>query len=79
MIDTVAIDFGGAHMLGFNRWQLFKGLVLAVGIIGVVSLALSYLIPVPPSKVTMATAFKALLSNITAGNIEKYSRVLTSS
>ena len=58
MIDTVAIDFGGAHLLGFNRWQLFKGLVLAVGIIGVVSLALSYLIPVPPSKVTMATAFK---------------------
>ena len=31
---------------------------MAVGIIGVVSLALSYLIPVPPSKVTMATAFK---------------------
>jgi hypothetical protein len=58
VIDTVAIDFGGAHMLGFSRWQLFKGLVLAVGIIGVVSLALSYLIPAPPSKVTMATAFK---------------------
>ena len=58
MIDTVAIYFGGAHMLGFSRWQLFKGLVLAVGIIGVVSLALTYLIPAPPSKVAIATAFK---------------------
>ena len=45
-------------MLGFNRWQLFKGLALAVGTSGVVSLALIYFIPAPPSTVTMATGFK---------------------
>src|SRR5215831_9385625 len=45
-------------MLGFSRWQLFKGLALAVGIMGVVSLALAYFIPAPPSTVVMATAFK---------------------
>src|SRR6516164_8314071 len=45
-------------MLGFSRWQLFKGLVLAVGIMGVVSLVLSYSIPAPPSTVIMATGFK---------------------
>ena len=57
LIDTVAIK-GGARMLGYSRWQLFKGLVTAVGTMGVVSLALIYFIPAPPSKVTMATAFK---------------------
>ena len=45
-------------MLGFNRWQLFKGLALAAGTMGVVSLALIHFIPAPPSKVVMATAFK---------------------
>jgi hypothetical protein len=45
-------------MLGLSRWQLFKGLVLAVGAMGIVSLALTYFIPAPPSKVAMATAFK---------------------
>jgi TRAP-type uncharacterized transport system substrate-binding protein len=45
-------------MLGFSRWQLFKGLVLAVGIMGVVSLVLSYSIPAPPSTVIMATGIK---------------------
>src|SRR5262245_41948370 len=45
-------------MLGYSRWQLSKGLVAVVGIVGIVSLALIYFIPAPPSKVTMATAFK---------------------
>jgi len=45
-------------MLGYSRWQLFKGLAAAVGIVSIVSLALIYFIPAPPSKVTMATAFK---------------------
>jgi TRAP-type uncharacterized transport system substrate-binding protein len=45
-------------VLGFSRSQLFKGLALAVGTMGVVSLTLIYFIPAPPSKVTMATAFK---------------------
>ena len=55
LLDTGAINIGGARMLGFSRWQLFKGLLLAVGIMGVVSLVLSYSIPTPPSKVMMAT------------------------
>ena len=54
----VAINIGGARMLGFSRWQLFKGLVLAVGTMGVVSLALIYFLPSPPSKVVMATGNK---------------------
>jgi len=54
LLDRVA----GARMLGFSRWQLFKGLALAVGIMGVVSLVLSYSIPAPPSTVTMATGNK---------------------
>ena len=45
-------------MLGYSRRQLFKALVAAVGVVTIVSLALIYFIPAPPSKVTMATAFK---------------------
>ena len=58
LLDTVAISIGGARMLGFSRRQLFKGLLLAVGIMGVVSLVLSYSIPAPPSTVKMATGPK---------------------
>jgi TRAP-type uncharacterized transport system substrate-binding protein len=49
---------GEIFMLGYNRWQLFKGLAAAVGTLSVVSLLLIYFIPAPPSKVVMATAFK---------------------
>jgi TRAP-type uncharacterized transport system substrate-binding protein len=42
----------------FNRWRLFKTLAAVVGVVGIVSLALTYFIPAPPSKVVMATAFK---------------------
>src|SRR5215469_16028324 len=45
-------------MLGYSRWQLFKGLAAAVAIVSIVSLVLIYFFPAPPSKVTMATAFK---------------------
>ena len=45
-------------MLGFSRWQLLKGLAAVVGTMSIVSLALIYFIPAPPSTVTMATAFK---------------------
>jgi hypothetical protein len=45
-------------MLGYSRWQLFKGFAAAVAIVSIVSLILIYFIPAPPSKVTMATAFK---------------------
>ena len=54
-------------MLGFSRWQLFKGLIFAVGAFGVISLALTYFIPAPPLTVGMATAFKG-------GSIEYYGR-----
>lgn len=42
----------------FDRWRLLKTLAAVVGTIGIVSLALTYFIPAPPSKVVMATAFK---------------------
>jgi TRAP transporter TAXI family solute receptor len=45
-------------MLGYSRWQLFKGLATAVAIVSIVSLVLIYFFPAPPSKITMATAFK---------------------
>ena len=45
-------------MLGYSRRQLFKGMAAAVAIVSIVSLFLIYFIPTPPSKVTMATAFK---------------------
>jgi TRAP-type uncharacterized transport system substrate-binding protein len=45
-------------MLGYSRWQLFKGLAAAVGIVSIVSLALIYFVPAPPSKVIMATGAK---------------------
>ena len=45
-------------MLGFSHWQVLKGLAAAVGIVSIVSVALIYFIPAPPSTVIMATAFK---------------------
>jgi TRAP-type uncharacterized transport system substrate-binding protein len=45
-------------MLGYNRWQLFKGLAASFCVVGIVSLLLIYFIPAPPSKVIIATAFK---------------------
>jgi TRAP-type uncharacterized transport system substrate-binding protein len=45
-------------MLGYNRWQLFKGLAASLCVVGIVSLALTYFIPAPPSKVVMATGVK---------------------
>src|SRR5262249_17518920 len=50
---------GKIFMLGFNRWQLLKGLAAVVVVMSIVSLLLIYFIPSPPSKVIMATAFKA--------------------
>ena len=45
-------------MLGLSRRSLFKGLAAILCIVGIVSLALTYFFPAPPSKVTIATAFK---------------------
>jgi hypothetical protein len=58
---TVAFTADGTweiFMLGFSRRQLLKGLAAVVGIVSIISLALIYFIPAPPSTVTMATAFK---------------------
>jgi TRAP-type uncharacterized transport system substrate-binding protein len=44
-------------MLGFNRWRLFRILAAIACITGLTWLALAYLIPAPPSKVTIATSF----------------------
>ena len=42
-----------------SGWSgLFKGLAAVLCIVGIISLALIYFIPAPPSKVVMATAFK---------------------
>ena len=45
-------------MLGLSRRTLLGGLVASLCAIGIISLILSYLIPSPPSKVTIGTAFK---------------------
>ena len=42
----------------FTRWQMIKALAVVVGIVSIGSLALTYFIPTPPSKIVMATAFK---------------------
>ena len=45
-------------MLGYNRRQLFKGLAASFCIVGIISLALIYFIPAPPSKISMLTGNK---------------------
>jgi hypothetical protein len=52
------MGLGKIFMLGFSRWQLFKGFAAAVGVLSIISLVLIYFIPAPPLKVIMATAFK---------------------
>ena len=45
-------------MFRFSRRQLFKGLAAIFCILGISWLALDYFVPSPPSKITIATAFK---------------------
>ena len=45
-------------MFGWSRRQLFTGLVGVLGIGGLVSFALAYFIPSPPSDISIATGFK---------------------
>jgi TRAP-type uncharacterized transport system substrate-binding protein len=45
-------------MLGLSHQRLLTVLAAILCIVGIVSLALVYFIPAPPSKITMATAFK---------------------
>jgi TRAP-type uncharacterized transport system substrate-binding protein len=45
-------------MFRFSRRHLFKGLVAILCILGISWLALDYFVPSPPSKITIATAFK---------------------
>ena len=44
-------------MLGLG-WSLLKGLTAIVCIVGIISLALAYFIPAPPSTFKIATGFK---------------------
>ena len=48
----------GKSMLGLSWSSLFKGLAAFICIVGIVSLALIYFIPAPPSKFTIATGAK---------------------
>jgi TRAP-type uncharacterized transport system substrate-binding protein len=43
-------------MLGFDRWQMFKTLAAILCIAGLAWLSLAYLIPAPPSNITIATS-----------------------
>jgi TRAP transporter TAXI family solute receptor len=54
-------------VLGYNRRQLFKGLAASFCIVGIISLALIYFIPAPPSKISMTTGNKG-------GPFDYYSR-----
>ena len=45
-------------MLGLSRWSAFKGLAAILCVVGIVSFAVAYFIPAPPTTVTIATAFK---------------------
>ena len=45
-------------MWGLYRWSLLKGLTAIVCIVGIISLALAYFIPAPPSTFKIATGFK---------------------
>jgi TRAP-type uncharacterized transport system substrate-binding protein len=45
-------------MLGFSRLQLLKASAAVAAVVGMVSLALIYFFPAPPSTVTIAVAFK---------------------
>ena len=45
-------------MLGFDRWRLLKGLAAILCMVGIVSLALIYFFPAPPSTISMAVCFK---------------------
>jgi TRAP transporter TAXI family solute receptor len=45
-------------MLGLSRRDLFIGLAAVFCVVGIVSLALNYFIPVPPKKITIATGFR---------------------
>jgi TRAP-type uncharacterized transport system substrate-binding protein len=58
---------GELSMLGYTRWQIFKGMAAAVACMSIVSLLLIYFFPAPPSKVIMASAFKG-------SSVEYYAR-----
>ena len=45
-------------MLGSNRWHLLTGLAATLCMVGIVSLALIYFFPAPPSKIAIASSVK---------------------
>jgi hypothetical protein len=45
-------------MLGFDRWHLLKGLAAILCMVGIVSLALIYFFPAPPSTISNGRWFQ---------------------
>ena len=43
-------------MLGFTRWHVFKMLAAILCVAGLTWLGMAYLIPAPPSQITIATS-----------------------
>jgi TRAP-type uncharacterized transport system substrate-binding protein len=58
-------------MLGFNRWHLFIGSVAILGIGGIVSLALIYFFPAPPSKLLITGSFQGSYYNVVAAHYKE--------
>jgi hypothetical protein len=48
--------WAGLFMRGFGRWQMFKTVAAILCIAGFAWLSLAYLIPAPPSKITIAAS-----------------------
>ena len=51
---------GEGFMLGFNRWHLLTGLAATLCMVGIVSLALIYFFPAPPSKIAIASSVEGV-------------------
>jgi TRAP-type uncharacterized transport system substrate-binding protein len=58
-------------MLGFNRWHLFIGSAAILCIGGIVSLALIYLFPAPPSKLLITGSFQGSYYNVVAAHYKE--------
>lgn len=58
VVSAGSLCGGQKPMFGFSRRQLFKTLAAIFCILGISWFALDYFVPSPPSKITIATAFK---------------------
>src|ERR1039458_2134292 len=58
VVSAGSLCGGQKPMFRFSRQQLFKTLAAIFCILGISWLALDFFVPSPPSKITIATAFK---------------------